>query len=374
VIASLWLALVACTLASHDDSPNDAALPLRLHEARVNCTATATSGGRILIAGGSIEQSSLSAALADAELFVPGDGADRVLGPIPLSGRLFAARCFHDAVALDDGRVLLVGGDLPGSIELFEPGAGVRGEFRVGCPLVHGPRFGLTATRLEDGRVFIAGGLFANQKPTKKTEIYDPKTNRSIAGPDLTDARHSHTATLLADGRVLLAGGVGRKSTDLYDPRTNSIARGPSLLAVRDDHRATLLRDGSVLLTGGQDEKARVQRACERIDAKATRSVAVGSLGEPRADHAQVLLGDGSVLVLGGEYDVGDDDDRVLDSIERFDARTGKFEPAGRLAVPRDDCAAIVLDDGRVLVVGGQSIGDRALASVEFVTVGIRGK
>lgn len=370
MITSLWIVLLGCVFIAGEESPADASFPLRLHEPRVNCTATTTSGGRVLIAGGSGEQTSLGAALADAELFVPdAKSLGQFVGPIKLSGRLFAARCFHDAVALDEGRVLLVGGDLPGSLELFDPHVGARGEFRPAGALIHGPRFGLTATRLRDGRVFIAGGLFANQKPTKKTEIYDPKTNECIAGPDLLDARHSHTATLLEDGRVLIAGGVGKKSTDLFDPKSNSMTRGPSLLAFRDDHRATLLADGSVLITGGQDEKARVQRSCERIDAQATHSVAVGSLGEPRADHAQVLLADGSVLVLGGEFDVGDDEDRVLDSIERFDPRTGRFSAAGRLAVPRDDCAAIVLGDGRVLVVGGQSTGDRALASVELLAI-----
>lgn len=370
VIATVWFILVGITLVlAEDPSPADSEFALRLSSPRVNCTATVTTGGRVLIAGGSAHQTSLGSALADAELLDPAwsEGIGRITGPIALSGKLFAARCFHDAVALDGGGVLLVGGDLPGSIEIFDPAAGARGEFKTGGPLLHGPRFGLTATRLEDGRVLIAGGLFANQKPTKKTEIYDPTTKKSIAGPDLTEARHSHTATLLQDGRVLITGGVGKKTTDLFDPKTQSIARGPDMLAYRDDHRATLLKNGTVLLAAGQDEKARVQRSCEVIDVRASRSIAVGSLGEARADHAQLLLNDGTVLVLGGEYDVGDDEDRILDSIERFDPRTEKFSTLGKLKIPRDDCVALQLDDGRVVVIGGQTTGDQALASIEFV-------
>jgi hypothetical protein len=307
--------------------------------------------------------------LADAELFDPEwhDGEGRISGPIPFSGRVFAQRAFHDAVSLADGRVLLVGGDLAGSLEIFDPSVGARGEFRSAGSMIHGPRFGLTATLLQDGRVFIAGGLFANQKPTAKTELYDPTTETCTSGPDLLEARHSHSATLLADGRVWIAGGVGKRSSDVFDPRSGSITRGPDLLTPRDDHRATLLADGRVLVTAGQDEKARVQRSCEIVDVAARRSVAVGSLREARADHAQVRLADGSVLVIGGEYDLGDDDDRVLDSIERFDPRTGEFTPYGRLEVSRDDFVAVLLPDGRVAVIGGQSTNDRALASIEFV-------
>jgi Galactose oxidase, central domain len=371
VIASLWISMLACALlASEEPPPPDSSFALRLAAPRVNCTATITTGGRVLIAGGLSEQTNLGSGLADAELFDPAgnDGAGQIIGSLRFASRIFAARAFHDAVPLDAGRVLLIGGDLAGSLELFDPMLGVRGEFQPAGSLLHGPRFGLSATRLRDGRVFIVGGLFANQKPTKKTELFDPRTGVCVSGPDLSEPRHSHSAVLLDDGRVWIAGGVGKSSSDLFDPTSGRITPGPRLLAPRDDHRATVLLDGRVLVTAGQDAKARVQRSCEIVDIDGKGSVAIDSLRESRADHAQVLLPDGSVLVVGGEYDIGDDADRVLDSVERFDPRTNRFTPYGRLAIPRDDCVAIVLGDGRVAVIGGQTTGDRALASVEFLT------
>ncbi len=352
-----------------DKEALDAFVPLHLSTPRVNCTATLTTGGNVFVAGGLTKQTSLTATLATAEIVDPSyhDGEGRVSPPFPLAGKLFASRAFHDAVRRSDGAVFLVGGDVAGSIELYDPSKGVRGECRTLGVLLHGPRFGLTATLLPDGRIFIAGGAFANQKPTAKTEIFDPKTNKSVAGPDLSEPRLSHTATLLVDGRVLIAGGVGRRSTDLFDPKAMKLVRGPDLTTVRDDHRATRLSDGRVLITAGQDEKARVQASAEIFDPLTLRCRATGSLAVARADHCQVLLADGRVVVLGGESDDGHDDDEILASVEVFDPLSLTFSKSKSLAVARDDAAAVVLPDQRVLVVGGQTTGDVAVSSVEFL-------
>jgi hypothetical protein len=45
-----------------------------------------------------------------------------------------------------------------------------------------------TATLLDDGTVFIAGGL-ASGTPLGSTEIYDPATDSTTAGPTLSEPR-----------------------------------------------------------------------------------------------------------------------------------------------------------------------------------------
>ena len=65
-------------------------------------------------------------------------------------------------------------------------------------------RWSDTATLLSDGRVLVAGGGVDNS-----AELYDP--NAGTFSPTLepmTGWHQFHTATLLSDGRVLIAGGT----------------------------------------------------------------------------------------------------------------------------------------------------------------------
>jgi hypothetical protein len=74
------------------------------------------------------------------------------------------------------------------------------------------------------------------------------------------------------------------------------------------------------------------------------------------------LLRDGRVLIAGG-FSGGD---RWLQSAELFDPETRTFAPTGSLSVPRADHTATMLEDGRVLLVGGVGPGVTFLDSAEL--------
>jgi hypothetical protein len=83
---------------------------------------------------------------------------------------------------------------------------------------------------------------------------------------------------------------------------------------------------------------------------------ATGSMETPRTNHAAVLLNDGRVLVTGG---LGDQS--ILNSAEIFDPSNGIFAPTGNMGTTRIEHTATTLQDGRVLVTGG--IVDRSSES-----------
>jgi N-acetylneuraminic acid mutarotase len=223
-----------------------------------------------------------------------------------------------------------------------------------------------TMTLLADGRVYIAGGFAGNDteaSPFRSTELFDPATNRFTAGPSFLAGKTGHTATLLPDGRVLVVGGwTGHDAAafggaEIQDPVGG---RAPELvrpIVRRAGHTATQLRDGRVLLLGGVDQSGRELRSAEVFDPRTGKFAAVADMRDARAAHTATLLADGRVAVIGG----GDGrypDVTVHRSVEVFDPATNSFVVAGELAVARHKHAAALLDDGRVVIVGGSDNRD----------------
>jgi hypothetical protein len=121
----------------------------------------------------------------------------------------------------------------------------------------------------------------------------------------MIEGRQGHTATLLNDGRVLIVGGTCgpgdtwcKYTAELFDPNTGSFSRTGQMAANRHNHAATLLPDGRVLVVGGTP---------------------AGNVPPP----------------------------------EIYDPETGMFT---RVDLPPVEAPAILLNDGRVLLTGIQSL------------------
>jgi hypothetical protein len=218
-----------------------------------------------------------------------------------------------------------------------------------------------SATTLADGRVLIAGGCTEDscEGISASTELLNPATGASSAGPSMLEPRVSHAAVRLPDGRVLMVGGfqpgTETASTEIFDSRTNSFVAGPTLLEPLADPLVVLLRDGRILVAGGFSNHASVASA-EILDPALTAFQATGSMSTPRSSHGGALLADGRVIVIGGN--TRGDTGTVLASAEIYDPVTGSWSETGSMSVPRHKLAVVALADARVLALGGSNEQD----------------
>jgi hypothetical protein len=226
-----------------------------------------------------------------------------------------------------------------------------------------------TATTIPSGEVLVVGGMAGGETSVASVELVDPTRNTVHQLRALAERRAGHTATSLGDGRVLIAGGYNGDylaSIEVFDPSARQFRRGGSLVEGRSGQTATLLPDGRVLFVGGVGRGWTFLRSAELHDPETGRSELVGPMSEPRESHTATLLEDGRVLIIGGHR--GRREGMVVHaSAEIFDPRTGRFERAGTLAIPRHKHDAVRLADGRVLVIGGADRTDRVhFASTEI--------
>lgn len=269
---------------------------------------------------------------------------------------MVALRSFHHAARLDDGRVLVVGGERSPdpSAELYDPAtdtwATVAGASRHGVFL--------SLTKLADGRIVAAGGTdLTTDVRSRAIDLFDPKTGVFTAQAPFAVGRAGHSATLLRDGRVLFVGGFVTldvtKEVLTYEPE-GGLRAGPPLPAPRGHHGAVRLPDDRVLVAGGEtccDTLPFAPLASSVIFDPGAGSWSTGpSLLEPRYDCSADLLPDGTVIVAGGStqfYEKGQ-----LATVESLAPGQSSWSALGSFAVPRSSHRTALMPSGRLLVAG----------------------
>jgi uncharacterized protein (TIGR03437 family) len=189
-------------------------------------------------------------------------------------------------------------------------------------------------------------------------ELYDPSTGSFTDIGNLSDGDHFPSTTLLADGRVLILG----SSAHLYDPGTGGLSDPiyDSYLGIYVNQTGTLLMNGKVLFAGFDDDEGDFWGP-ELFDASTEIFTPIGNMGGRRADHTATLLPDGSVLIAGRGWFVSAVDGSehfysTSNSAELYDPVTGTFSDSGKMATDRDGPTATLLNDGSVLIAGGNQI------------------
>lgn len=227
-----------------------------------------------------------------------------------------------------------------------------------------------TATRLDDGRVLVAGGVGVGGY-LSSAEIYDPATSTWTATGSMNVVRANHTATLLQNGKVLVVGGLSlpavpasasgwRADAELFDPATGTWSSGGTMGTGRAYHTASLLVNGEVVVAGGIAAAAGATSSTEiYTPSTASGTWRVGSpMATPRARHAAVTLVDGlTILVAGGlTSTTGNIPAAATATAEQYRVAGNTWSPAGSLHTARRDLSLTLLSvAGKVLAAGGAS-------------------
>jgi Galactose oxidase, central domain len=216
-----------------------------------------------------------------------------------------AGRGQHTSTRLHDGRVLIAGGSVTPSADLFNPKSET---FTPISPMID-TRAAARAVLLHDGRVLITGGMDTSGNVLSSSETFNPRLARFFPTRSMKLDRHFHTATLLHSGEVLVTGGLQQDGTctasaELFNPTTGTFTLITSMTTARCGHAATLLHGGRILLTGGQTDGSpcSVLASTEIYDFRTGRFTATGNMTQPRSQHVAVLQHQGNVLLAGG-YD-----------------------------------------------------------------------
>jgi hypothetical protein len=244
-----------------------------------------------------------------------------------------------------------------------------------------------TATLLPNNKVLVAYGSnsstyteAAGYVGISSIEVYDPGTGTftEIFGDDGLGI-FGHTATLLPNGKVLLAGGfindvwddyfdsVSNNGAGLYDSATGALSDTGNMTANRGGHTATLLATGKVLIAGGADTDptGTGQTSAELYDPGTSTFTQTGSMTVGRYLHTATLLQNGKVLIVGGVLTSKSD---PVATAEIYDPATGIFTMTGAMATAREQHTATLLADGRVLIVGGTTSPPASLTSAWLAT------
>jgi ELWxxDGT repeat protein len=265
---------------------------------------------------------------------------------------------------LSDGTVIVLGDKEQSWVKLTPDATGnyVNGTWSAIVPTSIARLYSATNV-LPDGRVFDLGGEYTGpslvRTDTNTGEIYNPVSDAWSALAPFPEATFGDCAIMLLNNGKILAGAENGPQTYLYDPTANSWSPGPTKLD-NDSSLAEVwakLADGSIL---SYDNWAAGGKA-QRFDPVANAWVDAGFVpvalqSSTNRGGPAILLPDGRVFVVGGNSNtaiytpptVGDG------TAGKGSWQVGPVIPNGNVGM---NAAAAMLPNGKVLFAAGSAPG-----------------
>ncbi|KAL8772295.1 MAG: hypothetical protein Q9209_002507 [Squamulea sp. 1 TL-2023] len=283
---------------------------------------------------------------------------------------------FCPGLSLDaSGRPFVTGGDDAAKLSIYD------GTNWIAGPNMKIQRGYQSSATLSDGRIFTIGGSWSGGEGNKNGEVWSPASNTwsllpgcPIAPMLTADKRGVYRADNHGwlfgwkSGSVFQAG--PSKAMNWYTTVGTGGQKAAGLRGTDPDamNGNAVMYDalnGKILTVGGaphyEDNQATGNARIVTIGAPGTTAsvAAIGNLAYARAFHNSVVMPDGKVLVVGGEsYPIPFSDNTATNTPELFNPATSSFTSVNPLAVPRTyHSFALLLPDATIISGGGGLCG-----------------
>jgi len=209
------------------------------------------------------------------------------------------------------------------------------------------------ASTVDDGVVWVIGGITGPTSSTAKVEGYDPAIDTWKSGPDLPLPLH-HAMAVTYNGEIVVMGGWvpqggnlnGQTSNKVFKLQGSAWVELPPMTAPRAAGAAAVVGN-RIVVVGGQAD-GQLLPFSEVFDG--TKWAQAPGMPTPR-DHLAAVADDRFVYAIGGRALTPD---KNLAAFERFDPATGKWTKGPSMGTARGGLGAAVVD-GKVYAAGGET-------------------
>jgi PKD repeat protein len=226
----------------------------------------------------------------------------------------WSARMWSSSVAMPDGSIVLMGGDI-GLVSSFNNDVWRSSDYGTTWTLVNksagwSGRFGHTSVAMPDGSIVLMGGQASSGFKNDVWRSSDNGTTWILVNNSAGwSGRVGHTSVVMPDGSIVLMGGYngGSFENDVWRSPDNgatwTLVNNNAGWSARHSHTSVAMPDGSIVLMGGLDGIIYYLNDVWRSpDNGATWTLVNKSAGWlGRYAHNSVAMPDGSIVLMGGD-------------------------------------------------------------------------
>ena len=309
----------------------------------IDSTATELRDGRIIFIGG-INKNYLSS----SEIY------DLKYNKFIKTANLNIPRARHSAIILNDGNVLVTGGDteIDGKHEILKSAEiyNVKNNKFIEISDMNNEMWYHKMFLLENGNVLIVSN-------PNKLEIYDPKKSefKKIEGSSIVSDNEIYNFLQLSQNTILMYPKYYKlQETPLFIMNLNDLSFTELKINLFDrkvsSYSIAKISDDKILVTGGDYN----QLDSKIIDLNKMIVTQTSNLSQKRYRHISIILDRNNILLLGGESGVGPEL-KSLKTTDLYNIKEAKFIKFKNMNYNRGFCNYLKLSNGNYIIYGGYS-------------------